>query len=337
VTDTDFDNRAVVKGVIKAVKEHIAEVVAGISFRLDDIDRRLRAIPEPLRGEKGDPGERGPEGPPGRDGIDGLQGPKGDPGESIRGEKGDQGEPGVSIVGIQGEVGPPGPPGRDGESIRGERGEKGEKGDQGESLLGPAGPSGEKGESITGPPGKDGTPGRDALQIEILSAVDLARAYPRGTYARHDGGVIRSFKDSIANEELERSWEVVLAGVAEIEAFQDPDDPRIFGVRTRLTGRKAKAEDVSLIRIPVMLYRGIYRSEGKYQRGDVTTTGGSLWHCEIDDPKIGPSANGKSDWKLIVKEGNRGKDGAEGKQGPPGKDGRDGRDLTQLAFDGKKY
>jgi hypothetical protein len=130
---------------------------------------------------------------------------------------------------------------------------------------------------------------------------------------------------------------VVLAGVAEIEAFQDPDDPRIFGVRTRLTGRKAKAEDVSLIRIPVMLYRGIYRSEGKYQRGDVTTTGGSLWHCEIDDPKIGPSANGKSDWKLIVKEGNRGKDGAEGKQGPPGKDGRDGRDLTQLAFDGKKY
>jgi len=369
---TDIDDRAVVKGVIRAIKEHIAEVVAGISYRLDDLDRRLRAIPEPLRGERGDPGERGGEGPPGRCGIDGLPGPKGDSGESIKGDKGDagdrgpegpqgrdgsdggigpKGDPGESIKGERGdpgEPGPEGPPGRDGkegvpgpkgdpgESIRGERGEKGEPG---ETIIGPAGPIGEKGETITGPPGKDGAPGRDALQIDILSTVDLSRAYPRGTYARYDGGIIRSFKDSIAGEELERSWEVVLAGVAEIEVFQDPDDPRIFGVRTRLTGKKVKAEDVNLIRIPVMLYRGIWKPEGEYGRGDVVTYGGSTWHCLTDGAKLMPSENGSKDpqWRLIVKEGRRGKDGTEGKQGPPGKDGKDGRDLTQLSFDGSKH
>lgn len=328
------DEKPLVKGVMRAVKEHVAGVLAGISYRLDEVEKHLRAIPQPQKGDKGDPGERGPEGPAGRDGIDGLQGPKGDPGESIKGEKGDQGEPGISAVGIQGEPGPPGPKGDPGESIKGERGEKG---DPGESTIGPTGPRGEKGESITGPPGKDGAPGRDALQIDILSSVDLSRSYPRGTYARYDGGIIRSFRDTIPDEILERNWEVVLAGVAAIEVFQDSDDPRIFGVRTRITGKQTKAEDVNLIRIPVMLYRGIYRSDGKYQRGDVVTTGGSLWHCEIDDPKIGPNNNGKSDWKLIVKEGNRGKDGPEGKQGPPGRDGKDGRDLTQLSFDGSRH
>ena len=335
---TDLDDRAVVKGIVRAIREHIAEVVAGISFRLDDLDRRLRSVPEPLRGEKGDPGERGGEGPPGRDGIDGLQGPKGDPGEAIKGDKGERGERGPDgVPGRDGKDGLPGPKGEAGESIKGERGEKGDPGEKGDSVIGPPGPRGEKGESITGPSGKDGAPGRDALQIDILSSIDLSRSYPRGTYARYDGGIIRSFRDTIPDEELDRNWEVVLAGVAEIEVFQDPDDPRIFGVRTRITGRKTKAEDVTLIRIPVMMYRGIYRSDGKYQRGDVATTGGSLWHCEIDDPRIGPNNNGKSDWKLIVKEGNRGKDGPEGKQGPPGRDGKDGRDLTQLAFDGSKH
>ena len=301
---TDPDDRAVVKGVIRAIKEHIAEVVGGLSFRLDDINRRLRSIPDPIKGEKGDPGERG-----------------------------EKGEPGLAIPG------PPGPKGDPGESIKGDRGERGEKGDPGETIIGPAGPIGEKGETITGPPGKDGAPGRDALQIDILSTVDLSRAYPRGTYARYDGGIIRSFKDSIAGEELERSWEVVLAGVAEIEVFQDPDDPRIFGVRTRLTGKKVKAEDVNLIRIPVMLYRGIWKPEGEYGRGDVVTYGGSTWHCLTDGAKLMPSENGSKDpqWRLIVKEGRRGKDGTEGKQGPPGKDGKDGRDLTQLSFDGSKH
>ena len=336
---TDPDDRAVVKGVIRAIKEHIAEVVGGLSFRLDDIDRRLRSIPDPIKGEKGDPGERGEKGEPGL-AIPGPPGPKGDPGESIKGETGDRGPEGQQgRDGSDGGEGPSGPKGDPGESIKGDRGERGEKGDPGETIIGPAGPIGEKGETITGPPGKDGAPGRDALQIDILSTVDLSRAYPRGTYARHDGGIIRSFKDSIAGEELERSWEVVLGGIAEIEVFQDPDDPRIFGVRTRLTGRKTKAEDVNLFRVPVMLYRGIWKPEGEYGRGDVVTYGGSTWHCLTDGAKLMPSENGSKDpqWRLIVKEGRRGKDGSEGKQGPPGKDGKDGRDLTQLAFDGSKH
>jgi hypothetical protein len=162
--------------------------------------------------------------------------------------------------------------------------------------------------------------------------VDPSRSYPRGTYARFDGGVIRSFRDTIPNEPLEKAgWEVVIAGLSGIEVLQQ-EDPRRFLVRCRLTGGGEKETE---FRIPVLLYRGVFSSGEKYSRGDVVTWGGSAWHCQADEPASGPGKSG--DWKLMVKEGQRGKDGKEGERGPQGPPGRDGRDLTQLALDGRKY
>jgi hypothetical protein len=83
-----------------------------------------------------------------------------------------------------------------------------------------------------------------------------------------------------------------------------------------------------------MLYRGVY-APGEYSRGDVVTWGGSAWHCQVDGAISVPGKN--AEWKLMVKEGQRGKDGKDGERGPQGLKGDPGRDLTQMDFNGKKY
>lgn len=289
------------KSIVAATKEYIAKLMHDISGRIDDLDRKLQAIPAGPKGEKGDAGERGERGNAGERGLQGAEGPQGPGGE--RGEKGDAGE-----------------------TTKGEKGEKGIPGDPGpKGDVGPTGMAGQKGES-----GPVGPTGRDALQIDILPSADLTRSYPRGTFARFDGGVIRSFRDTIPGESLEKSgWEVILSGLSELEVIQQ-DDARSFIVRSRITGGQATEQKFSL---PVLIYRGIY-SEGKYAQGDVVTWGGSAWHCQQDTTEA-PGKGG--DWKLMVKEGQRGKDGKNGEPGKPGPEGPRGRDLTQLSFDGAKY
>ncbi len=266
--------------------------------RQEALDGRLKAIPA------GAPGERGPRGESGEKGERGLPG--------IRGEKGD---PGIA--------GTPGAKGSAGET--GEKGDPGIKGDTG--LPGIQGFSGDRGE--TGPAG---APGRDAVQVDVLPSVDFSKSYPRGTFARFDGGIIRAFRDTIPGEQLEKAgWEVVVAGAADM-AVELAEDLRTFKLAIRRTGGES-AE--TLCSLPVMIYREIYNSEVTYQRGDVVTWGGSAWHCQKNNPQGAP---GKStDWRMMVKEGQRGKDGKDGERGPQGVPGQAGKDLTQLGFDGKKW
>ena len=293
------------KGYLRATSEAVRELSAEIFSRLDDIDNRLAEIPAPLKGDRGDPGESivGPKGEKG----DSIVGPVGPPGQSIKAERGERGEKGESIIGPQGDPG----------------------------NAGPIGPKGEQGDSIQGPMGPPGERGKDAVEIDILPGIDLARSYPRGTFARHDGGVIRSFRTTIPGESLEKAgWEVILAGLSAIEIIQQ-EDPRCFILRSRITGGLAQERQ---FRLPVLVYRGIY-AQGKYLQGDVVTWGGSAWHCQVDGTTSAPSNNGKGngDWKLMVKEGQRAKDGKDGERGPQGPPGPPGRDLTQMSFDGSKH
>ena len=49
------------------------------------------------------------------------------------------------------------------------------------------------------PTARDGAPGadgRDALQLEVLPAVDEQKSYTRGTYAKHVGGLWRAFEQT---------------------------------------------------------------------------------------------------------------------------------------------
>lgn len=95
-----------------------------------------------------------------------------------------------------------------------------------------------------------------------------------------------------------------------------------------------KSEEFPL-RIDLPLYRDMYVSGQTYQKGDLVTLGGSMWHAN-KETSVRPET-GLEDWTIAAKRGRDGKQGPPGPAGTGGKDGKDGRDLTQLGFDGKKF
>jgi len=58
---------------------------------------------------------------------------------------------------------------------------------------------------------------------------------------------------------------------------------------------------------PVMLYRGVYKDDHAYERGDTVTWGGSLWHCDAETTE--KPGEGSKAWTLCAKKGRDGKDG----------------------------
>ena len=303
-----------------------------------------RGEPGPM-GEKGDPGERGEPGPPGQ------RGEKGEPGAD--GPVGPRGEPGEK--GQDGPVGPRGEPG-----AMGQKGERGERGERGE--IGPAGPEGAQGrdadpeivramvvaavQQIPVPKdGRDGEPGRDAVHVEILDGIEPGKRYGRNTFAAHAGGLLRSFKatDPINGDaDLERAgWHVVVRGIDDL-SIELGDDLRTVRVRCAMTGGKVVEKSATF---PIMIDRGIYKTETRYEAGDVVTWDGSMWVCRgvaLDVrpgiPKDQPlHEESLAAWRLAVKRGRDGRDGVRGEKGERGAEGRAGRDLTQMGPDGKKW
>lgn len=151
-----------------------------------------------------------------------------------------------------------------------------------------------------GKDGKDGIDGKDALQIEILASVDMEKSYPRGTYALHNGGVMRAYQQT----QGEKGWETVQNGIAGTEITQI--DVRNFTISVHYTNGSTAEGKFSM---PAMVYRGVYREGTDYQHGDVATFGGSLWHCDRDThTKPGTK---DSDWSLAAKKGRDGKDSGD--------------------------
>lgn len=354
----------------KFADDVFAAVEGFVRRGLEPIAKRLAALEArvPERGEKGDPGERGIDGKDGRDGIDGKdgapgergeQGPQGEEGEAgPRGEKGEPGDRGAD--GIAGKDGNPGPAGERGEpGARGEvgpPGPQGERGPQGEpGPAGPAGPAGEPGQKgldgkdadplvvaalvakavaeipkpADGRDGRDGEPGRDAYSIDVLHDIDVTRRYQRGTWAKHNGGLwmARSVTNGM------EGWDCIVDGIKAIEAVQDPQDPRCVALGWKMASGAVGSLEM---RIPVPLYKGIWKEDEAYQRGDTTTRDGSTWILMSDQQKGRPGDEG-SGWQLSVKRGTNGRDGLKGERGERGAEGRAGKDLTQLGFDGAKH
>jgi hypothetical protein len=155
-------------------------------------------------------------------------------------------------------------------------------------------------ESIVLP--KNGEPGRDAAHIEILPAIEIEKAYPRGTYAKHLGGLWRSYE---ATSSL-KGWECIVEGVASMSVEQDGE--RGFKAVAQMSS--GRFEEKSMI-LPVMIYRGVFVG-GHHQPGDTVTWGGSLWHCDFATNEK-PGEPGSKGWRLAVKKGRDGKDGNHGK------------------------
>ncbi|MGL5785165.1 MAG: hypothetical protein ACRCYZ_06930 [Alphaproteobacteria bacterium] len=152
--------------------------------------------------------------------------------------------------------------------------------------------------------------GRDATQIEILHAIDLDKQHPRGTHARHAGGVIRAFRDTSpidASLGLEAAgWHVVLNGVASCTTSVD-ETGRSFRRREVLTdGRVVETAWYT----PAMVHRGVWQGAefGEYEQGDVVTWNGSQWHC--NSRKTAAKPGDSADWRLVVKAGRDGRDAA---------------------------
>lgn len=273
----------------------------------------LKALADEQRGRVDDaianikPGEQGPPGLPGEAGQAGPQGGKGDRGEpGVDGAPGEQGP-----VGPAGETGLPGPQGERGvgiASIVREGGrlqfelEDGRTFDAGDI----AGERGEKGGA--GPEGPAGRDGRDGLP-----GVPGANG-ERGLDGK-DGCNGIDGKDGLGFDDLTVEYD---------------------GER-RFTFRFARGETVKewAWTAPVPIYRGVYVEGREYDRGDTTTWGGSLYHC--NEPTTDKPGGGSEAWTLAVKRGQDGKDGKPGAKGDAGPAGRPGKDLTQMGPDGSKW
>ncbi|WP_436873712.1 phage gp6-like head-tail connector protein [Kosakonia sacchari] len=141
-------------------------------------------------------------------------------------------------------------------------------------------------------------PGRDALALEILPFIDEAKRYPRGSYATHNGGLWRAYEKTHGM----RGWECLVDGVAGVEI--ERSEHRSF---TLTVNRASGSSETKRFDVPVMLYRGVFKSGDEYLPGDTVTWGGSLWHC--DEPtQDKPGEIASKGWTLAAKRGRDGRD-----------------------------
>lgn len=174
--------------------------------------------------------------------------------------------------------------------VEGKTIEKGDKGDPGEP--GPPGAIGEPG--LPGDAGRDGRDGLPGIQGE------------KGLDGK-DGRDGVDGKDGLGFDDLRVEFD---------------------GERT-LTFIFERGDQVQRyeVKLSSMLYRGVWRDDVAYEKGDVTTYGGGMWHCN-EDAFISERPDRSKNWQLAVKRGRDGKDGKDGgpgdrgPMGPPGKDGQ---------------
>lgn len=305
------------KSLAGVIRDHVSLSLAAFSNDIErKLEERLRQIPA---GTRGDPGENGRDGEPGKDGIDGMDGkpglightgPKGLDGKDGRdgsiGPQGLQGKDGVlGIPGQNGIDGKDGFPGKDGQGIKGGTGEAGERG-----IDGKDGRDGRDG--LNGKDAVNGLPGRDALDIQILPSIDEKKCFPRGTFARHRGGLIRAFRDTTPSVEFQDSgWEVLCNGIARKTITRNADDPRLVTISVETTDGVL---DETKFFFPIPLYKDTYKAGMECLQGDCVTFGGHLWLCVAEETSNAPNEQ-HSDWKLIVRRGRDGKDA--GRDKPP--------------------
>jgi hypothetical protein len=139
--------------------------------------------------------------------------------------------------------------------------------------------------------------GRDALHLEILPAIDEAKTYARNTYAKHDGGLWRSFEQTSGM----RGWECIVEGLKAVSVTQDGE--REFSVKLlKSSGHEVEQK----FAMPIQIYKGVFREEQTYDAHDNVTWAGSQWTSTKTENTDKP---GSSDaWTLCVKAGRNGKD-----------------------------
>lgn len=184
-----------------------------------------------------------------------------------------------------------------------------------DGAQGPPGTDGLNGKDgapgATGEPGKEGPPGRDGR--DGLPGVP-GQSGEKGI----DGLNGRDGRDGID-------------GLGFDDLSVDFDDERTMKLRF-VNGERVKEWPLTF---PVLLDRGVYKSDVEYFRGDSVSYDGSIFIAQRTTRAENPKTS--DDWRLSVKRGRDGKDGRDGERGFQGKEGPPGRDLTQLGPDGHKW
>jgi hypothetical protein len=305
--------RQILEAVRAYVASHVDRVrssVEQVAASLDELRSAVETLPKPQKGDKGDRGDDGR--PPTTDELRGLIAPLIPP--AIPGPAGECGQKGETpsteelLAIIRPLIPPAAPPGE-----RGERGERGPPGRDGQtpsaeelrSIITPLIPApipGERGidgsNGSNGRDGRDGADGRDAAQIDVLPGIDATRSYPRGTYARHAGGLWRAFESTHAM----RGWECIVEGITD-ESETLLDDGRTLVRRTLYSSGRTFERSITMA---VVLDKGVYKQDSQYAPGDAVTWAGSIWIAQRRDdaalPYGKPSTPG-SGWRLAVKAG----------------------------------
>lgn len=306
-------SRAFAPVVADAIKDATTPLIARIAElekrpTAEDVERAVRAaveaMPKPVDGKDG------------RDGVDGKDGEKGDPGrdaepvafedviravdQALAPQDGRL-DPVAAQVQRWLEANPPkdGVDGKDGrDGVDGKDGDPGRDGADGQK-------------------GADGNDGIGLAGAVIDRAGSLIVTLTDGS-TRELGPVVgRDGVDGKNGERGERGFS--------LEHFDT--EIRDGGRTLLLKFQQGEVLETHEIGLDVAIYRGVFKAEQNYERGDMVTYGGSLWHC--NSPTAEPPKEGDKAWTLAAKRGRDGKDGAAGKdgeRGAPGQKGDPGRD-----------
>ena len=255
----------------KAFGAEIVSIVKGYMEKsLASILTRLDALEkiERTQAVKGDPGERGESGRDGKDGSDGKDAPAPTAGQIAEALRS---MPEVFDAAVQRYLTqyPP---------AAGQDGEPGKPGKD-------------------GAPGKDGEPGRDGVGVagamidragNLVITCSNGAICELGAVAGANGDPGRDGRDGFSLSNFDAT--LMGDGRTVLLSFESADQS--FAVE---------------LAIPAMIYRGVWRDDQDYQRGDTVTWAGSLWHCDVDKTSEKPDGSEKH-WTLAAKRGRDGKE-----------------------------
>lgn len=153
------------------------------------------------------------------------------------------------------------------------------------------------------PAARDFTPEIEALRRDVAAIV-----IPEPVPGRDGAGVAEAKQ----NDDGELIFKLTTGETFNVGKVRGADGLGFEDMRTEWDGermltlaftRDARTEATS-ITIPAIIDRGVWR-EGRFQRGDAVTWGGSLWIAQCD---TGEKPEAGADWRLAVKRGRDGKD-----------------------------
>ena len=143
------------------------------------------------------------------------------------------------------------------------------------------------------PSPQNGENGKDALDIKILPEIEPEKSYVRGTYAKHHGGLWRSYERTHGM----RGWETVVDGIADISIDYD-GERSVKIVTAKSSGEFVEKEFV----MPMVIDRGVYKEGQSYAKNDGVTFAGSFWIAQKDAPE-GKPGDANAAFRLAVKRG----------------------------------